>query len=96
LQIQLSAPLSPGWVCLRVPEPADGLFRLASVHRSDGVADEVAIDWPASGSGCLLEGAEDFPVATGQLSPLQPRFEDGRYRMQLAPGGRQKFYRLMQ
>jgi len=36
LQIQLTATLGAGWAYLRVPEPADGQFRLVGIRRSDG------------------------------------------------------------
>ena len=36
LQVQLGAAMPGGWVYLRVPEPADGAYRLAGVRRSDG------------------------------------------------------------
>jgi hypothetical protein len=37
LQVQLTAAMPPGWTYLRVPDPADGRYRLASVVRSDNV-----------------------------------------------------------
>ena len=36
LQVQLSAPMPPGWAYLRVPDPADGRYQLADILRSDG------------------------------------------------------------
>jgi hypothetical protein len=36
LQVQLTASMPPGWAYLRVPDPANGSFRLVSVRRSDG------------------------------------------------------------
>ncbi|HOK77001.1 MAG TPA: CARDB domain-containing protein, partial [Verrucomicrobiota bacterium] len=42
LQVQLSATMPPGWVYLRVPDPADGRYQLMDILRSDGV--HVAID----------------------------------------------------
>ncbi len=36
LQVQLDAPLPGGWSYLRVPDPADGDYRLVGVMRSDG------------------------------------------------------------
>ncbi len=36
LQVQLTAAMPPGWTYLRVPDPAKGNYRLASIRRSDG------------------------------------------------------------
>lgn len=36
LEVELSADLPGGWAYLRVPDPADGRFRLQRVERSDG------------------------------------------------------------
>jgi len=38
LQVQLTAEMPPGWVYLRVPDPADGLYQLVGVTRSDNQA----------------------------------------------------------
>lgn len=38
LQVQLNAVLPSGWGYLRIPDPANGQYRLASVMRSDGDA----------------------------------------------------------
>ena len=37
LVVHLTAPMPTGWSYLKVPEPADGAYRLARVVRSDGV-----------------------------------------------------------
>ncbi len=37
LRIRLDAALPGSWICLRVPDPGVGLYRLASVIRSDGL-----------------------------------------------------------
>jgi len=37
LQVELSADLPGGWAYLRVPDPANGLYRLVGVQRSDNV-----------------------------------------------------------
>ncbi len=37
LEVNLTASVPPGWVYLRLPDPANGRFKLARVTRSDGV-----------------------------------------------------------
>jgi len=36
LEVEITAPTPPGWVYLRVPDPAQGQFRLHQVRRPDG------------------------------------------------------------
>lgn len=36
LVVQMSAPMTPGWTYLRIPEPSAGSYRLVEVRRSDG------------------------------------------------------------
>jgi len=37
LAVQLTAPLPAGWAYLRIPDPANGQFKLVRVARSDGI-----------------------------------------------------------
>lgn len=37
LEVQITAPMAVGWCYLRIPEPADGTYRLVRVVRSDNV-----------------------------------------------------------
>ncbi len=37
LQVQLTAAMPPGWSYLRVPDPANGAYRLVGVRRSDNI-----------------------------------------------------------
>jgi hypothetical protein len=45
LQVQLSAALPSGWAYLRIPDPANGQYRLVSVTRSDSVGINVNNAW---------------------------------------------------
>jgi hypothetical protein len=45
LQVQLTAALPGGWAYLRVPDPADGQYRLVSVVRSDSTPINVNNAW---------------------------------------------------
>lgn len=44
LEVELTAPMPGGWAYLRVPDPADGRFRLQRVVRSDGVEIPVEVN----------------------------------------------------
>ncbi|MCP5527995.1 MAG: cadherin-like domain-containing protein [Verrucomicrobiales bacterium] len=43
LSIVVTTPMPPGWAYLRIPDPAQGQFRLAGVVRSDGTS--ISTDW---------------------------------------------------
>lgn len=44
LEVEMSAALPGGWAYLRVPDPADGRFRLQRVERSDGTEIPVEVN----------------------------------------------------